>query len=297
MGKKVVIAGGTGFVGEYFKEKFEKLGYEVIIISRKAPFITWNDQEAIIGALEEAEMLINLAGKTVNCRYNDKNKQEILESRTKTTELLGNAIKKCVDPPNIWINSSTATIYRHAEDRPMTEDNGEIGTGFSVDVAKEWEHSFFSFQLPHTRQVALRIAIVLGPNGGVMIPYKNLVRFGLGGVQGSGDQMFSFIHIEDLFQIVLFLKEREDLEGLFNCSSPVPITNRKLMEKLRETQGRTFGLPATKWMLEFGAFFLRTETELILKSRWVIPERLLNEGFTFEYETIEKTLENILART
>ena len=295
LNKKIVIAGGTGFIGTYFKDKFESLGYEVKIISRKPTSITWDDQDGMIAALESAEMLINLAGKSVNCRYHKRNKQAILNSRTETTEALGNALLACENPPALWINSSTATIYRHAEDRPMSEKDVEIGTGFSVDVAKEWERAFFQFKLPNTRQVALRIAITLGPNGGVMTPYINLVKFGLGGVQGSGNQMFSWIHVEDLFQIILFLKNREDLSGVFNCSAPEPITNRAFMSHLRKAMNRSFGLSAPKWMLEMGSFFIRTETELVLKSRWVVPERLEQEGYVFTYDKIDKTLKQILS--
>ncbi|MGR3764281.1 TIGR01777 family oxidoreductase [Rossellomorea sp. NS-SX7] len=294
MVKKIVLAGGTGFVGQYLEEQFSSLGYEVMIISRNNPNITWDNTKELIRALEGSDLLINLAGKSVNCRYNEKNKNEILLSRTETTEILGSAIKECVNPPRLWINSSTATIYRHSEDRPMTEEGGEIGTGFSVEVAKEWERSFFSFDLPFTRQAALRIAIVLGSNGGVLTPYRNLVKFGLGGVQGDGTQMFSWIHIEDLYKMILFIKEREDLSGVFNCSSPYPITNRELMDALRNEMNKKAGLPAPKWMLEIGAIFIRTETELILKSRWVLPERLINEGFNFTYPTIGKALKEIL---
>jgi uncharacterized protein (TIGR01777 family) len=294
MKKKVILAGGTGFIGKYFKENFNKLGYEVIIISRQADHISWNDESGIVEALESSEILINLAGKSVDCRYTTKNKEEILKSRTETTSILGNALLKCDIPSPLWLNSSTATIYRHAEDRPMTEESGEIGSGFSVDVAKEWERSFFSFQLPQTRQIALRIAIVLGVDGGVMNPFKNLVKFGLGGVQGSGKQKFSWIHIEDLFDIILFLKENEQLRGVFNCSSPDPVTNRQLMDHFREAMHIKFGLPSPKWMLQMGAFFIRTEVELILKSRWVIPERLEKEGYTFKFHKIDRALHHIL---
>jgi uncharacterized protein (TIGR01777 family) len=246
--------------------------------------------------MEHSEILINLAGKSVDCRYNPKNKEEILKSRTETTRILGNALLECKNPPPLWINSSTATIYRNAEDRPMTEESGEIGSGFSVDVAKEWEHAFFSFQLPHTRQVALRIAIVLGESGGVITPFKNLVRFGLGGVQGSGNQKFSWIHIEDLFNIILFLKEREELSGVFNCSAPHPVTNREFMNHFRKAMNRKIGLPSPKWMLEIGAFLIRTETELILKSRWVTPERLERAGYQFTFNRIETALQDILEK-
>ncbi|KAA0965630.1 TIGR01777 family protein [Sporosarcina sp. ANT_H38] len=294
MKKKIVIAGGTGFMGQYLKENFTNLGYEIIIISRSPHHLSWTDHAGIIDALEGAEMLINLAGKSVNCRYNEKNKKEILDSRTDTTEILGHALLACKNPPSLWINSSSATIYRHAEDRPMTEAGGEIGTGFSVGVAQAWENSLFTFDLPQTRKVALRIAIVLGKDGGVMEPYLNLVRFGLGGVQGTGNQMFSWIHIEDVFQIVLFLQRNEHLDGVFNCSAPQPITNRVFMTQLRKTMDRKIGFPSPKWMLEMGSVFLRTETELILKSRWVVPDRLEKEGFQFTYETIDKALQQIL---
>lgn len=294
MKRKIVLAGGTGFIGTYFQKKYQELGYEVKIISRQPSHITWDNHDGIVEALENAEMLINLAGKSVDCRYNEKNKEEILQSRTETTKFLGNAILECQNPPKLWINSSTATIYRHAEDRPMSEEAGEIGTGFSVNVAKEWEKAFFHFSLPRTRQIALRIAIVLGDHGGVIVPFKNLVRFGLGGTQGPGTQKFSWVHVEDIFQIIQFLQEREDLSGVFNCSSPNPVTNRELMMKLRKAMNRKFGLPTPKWMLELGAVLIKTETELILKSRWVIPERLEKEGFHFTYRHIEDAIQQII---
>jgi uncharacterized protein (TIGR01777 family) len=294
MKQKVILAGGTGFIGKYFKDKFIDLGYEVKIISRQANHISWHNEAGIIEALENSELLINLAGKSVDCRYTAKNKAEIINSRTETTKILGNALVKCNNPAPLWINSSTATIYRNAEDRPMTEENGEIGSGFSVDVAKEWEHSFFSFQLPHTRQIALRIAIALGADGGVINPFKNLVKFGLGGVQGSGNQIFSWIHIEDLYAIILFLKDKEELNGVFNCSSPDPVSNRELMDQFRKAMHVKFGMPSPKWLLHLGAFLIRTEPELILKSRWVIPERLERAGYKFKFNKIDQALQQIL---
>ncbi|MDM5279007.1 TIGR01777 family oxidoreductase [Paenibacillus silvae] len=294
--KKVVLAGGTGFVGQDFAPRFEKLGYSVYIISRQPGHIPWADRGAIVEALEGAALLINLAGKSVNCRYTEENRRIIMNSRTETTHILGEAVMACTRPPELWINSSTATIYRHAEDRPMTEKDGEIGSGFSVEVAKAWERAFFEFELPSTRQIALRIAIVLG-KGGVMEPLTNLVRFGLGGAQGAGTQQFSWIHIEDLFRMVLFLQEQRQPEGVFNASSPHPVTNRELMASLRQQMGVRVGLPSPRWMLELGAIFIRTETELVLKSRWVIPDRMEREGFTFTYATLEAALADILQPT
>lgn len=294
MKKKIVIAGGTGFIGKYLSNYFTQKEYEVIIISRQPGTVSWQNQQGIIAALEDAEMLINLAGKSVDCRYNEKNKREILLSRTETTKALGEALKFCENPPELWLNSSTATIYRHAEDRPMTEREGEIGTGFSVGIATQWEKALFNFHLPNTRLVALRIAIVLGEGGGVMIPLKRLVQFGLGGQQGNGKQMFSWIHQEDLKNIILFIQQNKSMSGVYNCSSPNPVPNHIFMGALRKAMGIPFGLPSPKWLLEPGAFLIRTETELILKSRWVVPEKLMENGFTFQYDTIDKAFNEII---
>lgn len=294
---KIVIAGGSGFIGAYLAEQFGKTGYEVLIISRSNPYIRWDDEAAIIAALEGAVMLINLAGKSVNCRYTEANKKEIFRSRTETTKILGKAIRLCKHPPELWLNSSTATIYRYAEDLPMTEQDGETGQGFSVEVAKAWEQAFFEFEdLPHTRLVALRIAIVLGKGGGVIKPYTNLVRYGLGGRQGSGKQMFSWIHLEDLYRIILFIQEDKSRKGIYNCSAPHPVKNRELMYTLRKLIGRPWGIPAPTWLLKLGAIIIKTETELVLKSRWVIPQRLLEEGFVFRYPELEPALGQILER-
>lgn len=294
MDKKIVIAGGTGFVGKYLKQKYKALGYNVIIISRQKEHINWDDQIAITAALENSIMLINLAGKSVDCRYNKKNKKAIFDSRIDTTKMLGNAILNCKNPPALWINSSTATIYRHAQDRPMTENKGEIGSGFSVDVATNWEKTFFGFNLTGTRQVVLRMAIVLGKDGGVIQPLKNLVRFGIGGKQGSGNQMFSWIHIEDVFNIIEFTRQHDEVSGVLNTSAPNPVKNKSLMQLLRNNMNVKIGLPIPKWLLEIGAVIITTETELILKSRWVIPERLVHAGFQFKYPDLDRALKNIL---
>lgn len=294
MKQKIVIAGGTGFIGRYLAHMFRSQGQEVLIIARSAGSIAWTDTEGIAQALEGADLLINLAGKSVDCRYHERNKTAILLSRTETTKILGRAIAACLNPPPLWINSSTATIYRHAMDRPMTESRGEIGSGFSVDVARQWEHSFFSFSLPRTRQVALRIAIVLGSGGGVIGPLKRLVCCGLGGRQGSGQQQFSWIHLEDLFRIILFLQSRQDMSGVYNCAAPQPVPNEVLMRTLRRVCKVPAGLPMPKWLLEAGAVLIRTETELILKSRWVLPERLEEAGFRFKYPRLGPALEQII---
>jgi uncharacterized protein (TIGR01777 family) len=292
--QKIVIAGGTGFIGQFLERKFIAEGHQVIIIARSKGKVNWDDEDAMIEALEGAAILINLAGKSVDCRYNEKNKAEILRSRTETTKLLGAAIRRCKQPPTLWLNSSTATIYRHSEDKPMTEREGEIGSGFSVSVAKAWEEAFFSFDLPHTRQVALRIAIVLGKGGGVMVPYVSLVHHGLGGRQGSGHQMFSWIHLEDLYRIILFIKQHEEIDGAINCAAPNPVRNKEQMRIFRKLRQQKFGLLLPEWLLKIGASLIRTETELVLKSRWVVPQRLQEYGFEFEFPTLEEALKDIL---
>ena len=287
MQKKIAIAGGTGFIGTYLEQHFKKEGYEVKIISRQPGHIPWDNKQAITGALENAEMLINLAGKSVDCRYNEKNKTAIFSSRLATTKALGKSLLECQNPPELWINSSTATIYRHAEDQPMTEENGEIGSGFSVDVATQWEKAFFDFSLPKTRQVALRIAIVLGKDGGALKPLKRLAKFGFGGRQGNGKQMFSWIHIEDLKNIILFIQRNKELEGVFNCSAPNPVDNSTFMKVLRKAMKIPMGLPSPAWLLRIGAVLINTEPELILKSRWVIPDKLIKNGYRFSFPELE----------
>jgi NAD dependent epimerase/dehydratase family enzyme len=257
---------------------------------------------------------VNLAGKSVNCRYSESNRAEILRSRVETTADLAEAIRACEAPPALWVNSSTATIYRHAEDRAMTESDGELGEGFSVEVAKAWESAFFAGELPGTRRVALRSAIVLG-RGGALTPMLMLAKFGLGGPQfdgrwvptkarvasgtfhrfraRGGRQRFSWIHIDDVLGIIEFLRDRDDLDGVFNASSPNPTDNRTLMRTIRKVLGIPAGLPAFRWMTELGAIGIRTETELILKSRWVVPERLSAAGFSFEYPDLEQALRQI----
>ncbi len=292
--KKIIIAGGTGFIGKYLYKNFSEEGYEVIIISRGDQYLQWNDEEAMIKALEGSEALINLAGKSVDCRYNEKNKELILNSRTETTRILQSAVDKCKFPPKLWINSSTATIYRHAEDRPMDEYSGEIGSGFSVDVAKAWEKTFFEKTTTGTRKVALRLAITLGKNGGVMKPFTNLVKYGLGGPQGSGKQLFSWIHIEDLYRVITYLMANTGMNGIYNCSAPNPVTNKEFMQHMRNILKPIFYLPSPEFLLRIGAIFIKTETELVLKSRWVIPKRLQEDGFVFKYSTVDKALQNIL---
>ena len=317
--KRIVIAGGAGFIGQQLVRYFGKDNH-IVVLSRQSAnthnnaytkdillpsqgynvtYRRWDGlhvEKHWAAELEGADIVINLAGKSVNCRYTEKNKKEIFDSRTNSTMAIGNAIRQCAVPPRLWINAASATIYRHASDRPQDEYTGEYRNDFSVQVCKLWEQTFFDQPTPFTRKVALRMAITLS-NGGVMTPYFNLLKFGLGGRQGSGKQMYSWVHVEDICRVIEWMHHRPDCEGVYNCASPNPVTNEFFMKTLRQTTGHKIGLPATRPMLALGAKIIGTETELILKSRWVVPTRLLETGFKFQYAKLEDALGAIIHTT
>ena len=310
---RIVIPGGGGQVGTMLSRYFHAQGHQVVVLARKsvpAPWrvIAWDGKNlgAWTSELEDSDVVINLAGRNVNCRYTTENQKSIMNSRTEMTHLLGRAIGLLVHPPRLWLNSSTATIYRHAYDRPMDERTGEIGGSepdappkwkFSIDVAKSWEATFFDAVTPNTRKIALRSAMVMSPDrGGVFDLLLHLVRFGLGGAAGSGKQFISWIHDVDFVSALEFLIAHEEFEGSVNISSPNPLPNREFMTSLRQAWGAQIGLPAATWMLEMGSIFLRTETELVLKSRRVVPGRLLEAGLQFQFPDWPVAAQNLVVR-
>ena len=303
MKDRIVIPGGSGFLGRLLAEDLVTHGYEVVIIARSpgAPLagvtrLRW-DGETLgewARALDGARAVVNLAGKSVNCRYHAANQVAILESRLRSTRVLAEALRQCDDPPPVWINSSSATIYRDARDRPMDEATGELGQGFSVDVCRQWETAFFEPELPATRRVALRTALVLARGGGVLEAFERMVRLGLGGTLGPGDQQVSWVHGADFAATVRWLIDHPELAGPVNCAAPGPVSNREFMRLFREACRQPLGLPATAWMLEIGALLLGTETELLLKSRWVLPRRLQESGFEFRYPDLRAALGNLI---
>jgi uncharacterized protein (TIGR01777 family) len=297
--EKIILAGGSGFLGRALSQHFGSR-YEVIVLTRnprrRDSSIKWDAKTKTYDwsqYMENAAVIINLCGKSVDCRYNKKNMAEIFASRLESTSIIGQEISQLKSPPKLWINAASATIYRHSEDKPMSEKGEEFGEGFSVEVCKAWEDCFNKFDLPFTRKVNLRLAMVLGKDGGVYPVLKKLTKMGLGGKMGNGRQRISWLHVKDFCWIIEWLIENPKAHGVYNASAPEILSNKDFMGLLRDVEGVSFGLPASKWMLEAGAFFLRTETELILKSRFVYPEKLLQEGFVFQYPKVGDALKSL----
>lgn len=299
--KKIVIVAGTGFLGSVLVDYFQEKSDEIVILTRgkskvvgKIKYVHWN-AKTFSGwetELENADVLINLAGRSVDCRYNDANKAEILNSRIDSTNILMQAVLHCQQAPKHWLNSSTSTIYRFSLDKQMDEATGEIGDDFSMNVAKAWEKAFFETETPNTLKTALRTSIVLGKKGGAFVPIKNLAKLGFGGQQGKGNQFISWIHETDFARALEFIIENQ-MTGVVNIVSPTPTPNKVFMKTLCLKLKVPFGFPISTTLLELGAKIIGTETELVLKSRNVVPKRLVENGFEFRYGTLEKAFEQL----
>ncbi|GEN66429.1 TIGR01777 family oxidoreductase [Chryseobacterium rhizosphaerae] len=296
---KIIIAGGTGFLGDNLEKYFTEKGDQVLILTRKPKRkneLYWNAKT--VGewrnSLEKADVLINLTGKSVDCRYTEKNKREIYSSRIDSTQVLQEAVNNCLDKPEIWLNASSATIYVHSEKHLNTEESGVIGDDFSMNICKSWEEEFFTVKNEETRKVALRTSIVMGNNGGAFPKLKLITKLGLGGKQGRGQQMVSWIHIDDFCKAVEWIINNENIQGAVNVTAPNPVSNEEMMRKLRKQLNIPFGLNAPVWQLEIASILLKTETELLLKSRNVYPEKLSKTGFEFSYLRIDETIDHLL---
>lgn len=296
---KIIIAAGTGFLGKNLEKYFTEKGNQVYILTRnpkRKNEILWDAKT--LGEwknlLENSDVLINLAGKSVDCRYTDKNKQEIYDSRINSTKVLQQAVDQCVTKPKVWLNASSATIYVHSETQLNTEEKGIIGDDFSMNICKSWEKEFFKTENEDTRKVALRTSIVLGNNGGAFPKLKLITKLGLGGKQGRGNQNVSWIHIDDFCRAVEFIIDNENISGEINITAPNPLSNDDFMRKLRQKMKISFGLNALVWQLEIASIFLNTETELLLKSRNVYPEKLIENGFEFIHPNVERAFENLI---
>jgi uncharacterized protein (TIGR01777 family) len=311
---KIVIPGGSGQVGTILARAFHGSGDEVVVLSRRPEAQPWRvvawdgaTQGAWQREIDGCHTVINLAGRSVNCRYTPRHRQEILDSRVLSTRVVGQAIAGAASPPRVWLQASTATIYAHRYDAPNDERSGILGGHepgapdtwrFSIDVAGAWERTFDEAICPGTRKVALRSAMTLSPDpGGVFDTLLGLARRGLGGRAGDGRQFMSWIHDADFIATVRWLIEHDEIDGAVNVASPNPLPNGEFMRELRQACGSRFGLPLSMWMLEVGAFFMRTETELILKSRRVTPARLLEHGFEFRYPHWRDAARDLCERT
>ena len=308
---KIVIAGGSGQIGTVLARAFYGNGHDVVVLSRRPgvpqpwAVAVWDGATLgdWAGEIDRSDVVINLAGRSVNCRYTADNRRAILESRVRSTRVIGEAIARVARPPGVWLQASTATIYAHRFDAPNDERSGLIGgheSGapdswrFSIDVARAWERAAEEADTPRTRKVVLRSAITLSPDrGGIFDALLGLVRRGFGGAAGDGRQFISWIHYADFVAAVHWLIDHDDLSGVVNVAAPHPLPNAEFMSVLREAAGVSVGLPTSRWMLAVGAVFMRTETELILKSRRVIPARLLESGFQFSYPAWREAAGNL----
>jgi len=310
---KVVIPGGSGQVGTILARAFHGDGHEVVVLSRsarKAPWgvMTWDasTRGPWTKALEGAEAVINLAGRSVNCRYTPENRGAITQSRVQSTRIVGEAIAAATRPPRVWLQASTATIYAHRYDAANDEATGIIGGDepdapatwrFSIDVARSWERTLDEAAVPRTRKVKLRSAMTMSPDrGGIFDTLLTLVRRRLGGQAGDGRQYVSWVHETDFIRALYWLIEHHEVEGPVNIAAPDPLPNAAFMRGLREACGVSLGLPVARWMLELGAVFMRTETELILKSRRVVPGVLTKRGFTFQFPRWPEAADDLCRR-
>lgn len=292
---KIIIAGGSGYLGNLLINHFKKdKNNEIYILTRSripsidnVHYLTWNAKNKgdWTTFLEDSDVLINLTGKSVNCRYTEKNKTEIYKSRLDSTQVLCEVVQALKNPPKVFIQSSSATIYRHSEDKLMREDNGEIGNDFSIDVCKKWEATFSKYKFTKTKKIITRTSIVLGNNGGAFPLMKRLIKFGLGGKQGNGNQFISWIHEEDYIRAIQFLITQDS--GIYNLCVPNPIKNKYFQSELRKKLHIPFGLNTPEWILKIGAKIIGTETELLLKSRNIYPQNLLEKGFVFKTNKFE----------
>lgn len=300
----VVIFGANGFLGRYLCRHFLCRGREVVAVARRregvvpeAMFLEWDGRS--VGpwalALEGAALVINLAGRSVNCRYDEQNRREIVESRVESTRVIGEAIARCDVPPKLWMNASTATWYRHAEDEAQDEWTGEPGEGFSVEVARAWEEAFFAAKVPAaTRKLALRVGMVLANEPETVFDkLRGLARVGLGGAMGGGRQRVSWIHMQDFIEAIEVLEADPFADGVVNLTAPETPTNRELMRVFRERVAMPIGVPAPRWALEIGARMMKTETELVLKSRWVRPRRLEELGFQWRFAKLAEAVADL----
>ncbi len=302
--KKIIIAGGSGSLGKVLGDYFSKQDYQVIILSRKVKpakgnisFVRW-DAETLgnwATQLDGSEAIINLNGRTVNCRYTEQNKKDIIDTRVNSTSIIGKAIEQSANPPKVWINASSAAIYGDTGGK-LTDESSPFGKGFSTEVCIKWEEALNNANTPKTRKIALRIGLVLTEDGGVLEPIFNLAKYGLAGTIGNGKQYMSWIHEDDFIGVVNLCLRDEKFVGQFNCTCPNPVTNAEFMKSVRKATGSRVGFPAPAIFVKMGAFFMGTEPELVLKGRRVVSKVLVDHAYKFKFSDIDKAMTDIVSR-
>lgn len=304
---RIVLAGGSGFIGRHLATHLVSLGQQVVILTRNTSQIhtttpsiqevAWDGKTLGTWArqLDGAKALVNLAGRNVNCRYHRKNRDAILHSRLDSARVLGEALATCKKPPAVWVQAATLAIHGDRGDKRLTEDS-PTGLSFSPDVARAWEAAVDAAALPHMRKVILRISFALGTDGGALPTLANLARLGLGGTVGSGQQYYSWIHIDDLCRIFQLAIDNPQMSGVYNATSPLPVRNAAFMQRLRQAVNRPWSPPAPAWAIHIGCFLMRTEAELALRSRYGVPQRLIDMGFAFDYPDLDAAMDNLYPR-
>lgn len=299
---RVVLAGGSGFLGRALSDELARAGYEAVVLTRKlgrsssrARQVVWDGRS--VGAwareLEGAAAVVNLAGRSVECRHTRKNRREIIKSRVRSVEAVGRAVAACEAPPKVFVQAGSLAVYGDAG-RRVCDESAPAGSGFPVEVCLRWERAFDALELPATRKVLLRIGFVLGRDGGALPTLARLARLYLGGTIGAGRQFISWLHVRDFCRVVLWCIEHEEARGVFNATGPAPVTNAEFMCELRCALKRPWSPRLPAWLVRLGALFLRTEPELALEGRRCIPDRLVEHNFKFVYTNLESALADLL---
>jgi len=302
--KKIILAGGSGFLGESFADYLTKRNYEVVILSRSEKenkpnkrYLTWDGKTKGTWKEEinDSYAIVNFTGKSVNCIYNEKNKKEIISSRLNSVRIIDEAVKECQNPPKVIVQAGSLAIYGNTD--KLSDEDAPHGKGFSVEVCQKWEKEFFKEKLEHTRKTMLRIGFVLGENGGALEPLMKLTQFSLGGTIGSGKQYISWLHIDDLNKMMLESIENESYEGVYNATGDFPVTNKEFMKTLREVMKKKIGLPAPTPLVWLGAYVvMKTDPGLALSGRKCVSKRLKEEGFVFKHTNLKQTLTHIIQK-
>lgn len=301
MKQKIIIAGGTGFLGSCLRNKYNNSDVEIVILTRKRKqnegnitYVHWDAKT--MGSwttyLEGSTVIINLVGKSVNCRYTEYNKKEIIASRVNATSIIGKAISICEKPPKVWINAGSVAVFGDSG-AEIKDENSSVGNGFSPQICKEWEQAFHEAETPNTRKVFLRIGLVLQQGGGILKPFMNLARFGLGGKIGTGNQYMTWIHEEDFTNVIDWVIRERSIQGILHCASPFPVINKDFMKAMRLAVSVPFGLPNPAFLIQIGAVFIGTEAELVLSGRRVVSRILYEKDFKFKYPHLRDAVQQL----